>query len=280
MTGNILHNRLGWTMIAVLLFLRIPFTIAMTYFSPLDSQLGVTIFHLGTYLLTVLLIWWERKDLSLMHLDPLAIIIIILFKPAQTLILQSLGIHAPVAFPQAAAILLWIMAFGLLLALWLNGHLMNKIDGRLWAWIAFGLFLGTAFSALRNLNMIQIQAILGRPSQVSLPAVATSTGMAFLYQIGFAAVSEEPLFRGFLWGYLHRLGWKEVWIWLAQAAVFVSAHLYFKDALPFNFWVVVPLAGLILGLFAWRTRSIAPGMIAHAAYNAGTYLVLLRILSF
>jgi membrane protease YdiL (CAAX protease family) len=117
-----------------------------------------------------------------------------------------------------------------------------------------------------------------RTSPVSLPSVVSSTGLAFLYQIGFAAVSEEPLFRGFLWGYLRREGWREAWTWLFQAAVFTSAHMYFMDALAFDFWIVVPLAGLILGLFAWRTRSIAPGMLAHAAYNASAYLILLRLL--
>jgi membrane protease YdiL (CAAX protease family) len=112
-----------------------------------------------------------------------------------------------------------------------------------------------------------------------LPSVATFTGRAFVYHLGFASISEEPLFRGFLWGYLRRLGWKDIWIWPAQAAIFMSAHLYFIDALPFEFWIVVPLAGLILGLFAWWSRSIAPGMMAHAAFNASVYLILLRLLN-
>ncbi len=279
MYGRLLHQSVGWLIIAVLLLLRIPFTLAMTYFSPIDGQWGVTIFHVGTYLLTALLIWWERNDLATMHLDSVAVLVIIAFKPLQTLVLQSLGINSPVTFPHTMSILLWMIAFGLLAALWLSGHLLGKISGGTWVWVFSGLVLGIAFSALRNLDSFQSNATLSRPSQVSLPAVAASTGMTFLYQVGFASVSEEPLFRGFLWGYLRRLGWKEFWIWLMQGAIFVSAHWYFKDALPFNFWVVVPLAGLILGLFAWRTRSLAPGMMAHAAYNAGAYLVLLRLLS-
>jgi membrane protease YdiL (CAAX protease family) len=103
-------------------------------------------------------------------------------------------------------------------------------------------------------------------------------GSGFLYQLGFAAVSEEPVFRGFLWGYLRKLGWREIWVWLAQAGLFMSAHLYFRDALPFNFWIVVPSAGLIFGLLAWRTRSIAVGMMSHAAYNGGVYVILLKLI--
>jgi membrane protease YdiL (CAAX protease family) len=78
---------------------------------------------------------------------------------------------------------------------------------------------------------------------------------------------------------LYRCGWKEIWICFVQAAIFMSAHLYFKDALPFEFWVVVPLAGLILSLLAWRSGSIDPGMLAHAAFNGSAYLIFLKLLN-
>src|SRR6266498_588434 len=243
---NIFHRRIGWLAIAMLLFLRIPFTIAITYMFPSDRYTGPAIYHVGTYLLTAFLIWWERNDLAIVHLETLTLVIIVLLKPIQTLVLKSLRIETPLTFPHPVGLLLWVIGIGL--------------------------------SALENYNVFQADAMVNSPSPVSLSSIAASTGTAFLYQLGFASVSEEPLFRGFLWGYLHRSGWKEGWIWLAQAAVFMSAHLYFRDALPFEFWVVVPLAGLILGILAWRSRSVAPGMMAHAAYNAGAYLILLRFL--
>jgi membrane protease YdiL (CAAX protease family) len=141
------------------------------------------------------------------------------------------------------------------------------------------LFIGFVLSTLLNLGIFQSNAGFTGHDYTALSSVTTSTGAAFLYQLGFAAISEEPVFRGFLWGYLRRSGLREIWVWLAQAVLFMSAHLYFKDALPFNFWVVVPAAGLLLGLLAWRSRSIAAGMLAHAAYNAGVYVILLKLVT-
>ncbi len=57
----------------------------------------------------------------------------------------------------------------------------------------------------------------------------------------------------------------------------MSAHVYFINAMRYNFFVVVPAAGLLLGLLAWLSRSIAPGMLAHAGYNASIYVILMPL---
>jgi len=253
---RILHDRIAWLAVVALLFLRIPFTIVRTYMFPSDNPVGPAIFHVGTYLLTAFLIWWERKVLSNFHIDPLALAVIILLKPVQTLALKSMNIDTPLTFPHPAGILLWVIAVGLIIALWVGGYRPKKIGTKAWAWLGFGLLTGLALSVLDNYRVFLASANMNGPSPVSLSSVATFTGRAFVYHLGFASISEEPLFRGFLWGYLRRLGWKDIWIWPAQAAIFMSAHLYFIDALPFEFWIVVPLAGLILGLFAWRSSSV------------------------
>ena len=93
----------------------------------------------------------------------------------------------------------------------------------------------------------------------------------FLYQLGYAAISEEPVFRGFLWGYLRRSQWKEKWIWLFQAGLFAIAHFHFLRYPGRHFisvLFIIPIAALVFGLAAWRTRSIAASMAAHAANNA------------
>ena len=105
----------------------------------------------------------------------------------------------------------------------------------------------------------------------------TSTGMIFLYHLGFAPLNEEPLFRGFLWGTLRQLKWKEIWIWLFQAVLFTLAHIYFASQYPLLFWLYIPGAALLLGLLAWRSRSIAGGILAHAMINAATYVVVLSL---
>jgi membrane protease YdiL (CAAX protease family) len=82
-----------------------------------------------------------------------------------------------------------------------------------------------------------------------------------------AGIGKEPFFRGFLWGSLRKTGLKDIWIWLAQAGLFWLGHAYALLYTPFSFWLIVPVGGLVLGLLAWRSRSIAPSMVAHGLAN-------------
>ena len=86
-------------------------------------------------------------------------------------------------------------------------------------------------------------------------------------------IAEEPFFRGFLWGALRRAGWEDVWIWAFQAALFWLAHIYWLGRSPVSFWVV-PLGGLVFGILAWRSRSIAVSMVAHGLVNGVMQMVL------
>jgi membrane protease YdiL (CAAX protease family) len=273
------HQVIAWLAIAVLLFLRIPFTIFITMIFPIDTQWGPAVFQVGTYFLTAFLVWWERERLPEFHVDTLALAIIILFKPVQTLTLKYWNIDTPITFPHLPGLMIWAIAAGLILVLWLGGYRPSRIRKSELGWLALGLLAGLTMSSLFNIGSFSVDIHQVNHDYVQLSSAFTSIGMAFLYQLGFAAVSEEPLFRGFLWGYLFKLAWKEKWIWLFQAVVFLIAHLYFAFSVPYNFWIVVPIAGLVFGLFAWRSRSLAPGMLAHAAYNASTYVVVFRLIN-
>jgi membrane protease YdiL (CAAX protease family) len=270
------HRTTGWAAIAMLLFLRIPFSVFITYAYPSDEQWGPAIFQVGTYLLTAFLIWWERDALAEVHLDTLALLTILLFKPIQTLVLKYLGIDIPLAFPHPVGLLMWVIAAGLALAMWRSGYKPAPVRRSSLMWLGGGLSVGLLISVLPNLGVLLANA---RPGGYTAPVslVTTTAAAGFFYQLGFSAVSEESLFRGFLWGYLRKAGWRERWIWLVQDGLFAAAHLYFKDGLPFHFWITIPALGLLFGLLAWRSRSITAGMMAHAAYNAGVYVILLAL---
>ena len=79
------HQIVGWVLLAGLLFLRLPFLAGIILFTR-PGWLEPA-FQIGTYLLTACLIWWERDRLTDFHIDILALGIIILFKPIQTIIL-------------------------------------------------------------------------------------------------------------------------------------------------------------------------------------------------
>ena len=268
------HRRIGWLAIVLLLLLRIPYSIVLTYASVPSTGWGPALFELATYFLTAFLIWWEREDLAAMHVDNLAVALIVLFKPAQTLLLRYWGVDTPLTFPHPAGLLIWVASLTLVVVLWRSTHRAAPVSKAGSAWLAAGFLAGVVLSAAANLEVFRHTQDL-----IPMPSVTASTGLAFFYQIGFAAVSEEPLFRGFLWGYLRRSGWSNLWAWLAQAVLFMLAHLYFINGLQFQFWILVPAAALILGLLAWRSRSVAPGMLAHAAFNSGAYILLLNALA-
>jgi membrane protease YdiL (CAAX protease family) len=80
------------------------------------------------------------------------------------------------------------------------------------------------------------------------------------------AVFEELAFRGVIQSALERVvEWREAW--LIQAALFSVLHLT-PLAFPSHF-----LMGLCFGYMRTRSRSLYPGMLLHAAWNA---LVLLQ----
>jgi membrane protease YdiL (CAAX protease family) len=92
-----------------------------------------------------------------------------------------------------------------------------------------------------------------------------------------AAVSEEPLFRGILWGFLKNKGMKDLWICVIQAALFWAGHIYYIGT-GVNFWIVHPLAALVLGLIVWKSKSITHSMVLHSSMN--TFMDYLRFVPY
>jgi CAAX protease family protein len=87
-----------------------------------------------------------------------------------------------------------------------------------------------------------------------------------------APIVEELTFRGLLYGTLRRR-WRPLTAGLASALVFAVAHGYGVWGFASVLW-----SGL---LWAWayeRTRSLLPGMLAHALNNLTTAITLLELL--
>lgn len=75
-----------------------------------------------------------------------------------------------------------------------------------------------------------------------------------------ASISEELLFRGFLLTTLERT-------MQPIKAIMISACLF--AAVHFNPWWIITIwiAGFLMGLLAWRSRSIFPPMVVHGINN-------------
>lgn len=233
---------------------------------PLWLQLA---FQLPSYLLTAILIWWERDRLPEYHIDGLAIVIIVLFEPVEILIRAFDARTAPdIGYPLWASASFLAIALGLAIALWRERSRLPPLPIVGFRHIAIGLLAGLALAVvLAYPTSFQLRG-LGLSYPVASPGVLGALARGLLVQLGWAAIIEEPLFRGFLWGVLRKAGWKEVWVWLSQAFLFWIGHIYYLRDAPVSFWLIVPSGALILGLLVWRTRSISASMAAHAAVNS------------
>ncbi len=270
------HQHVGWLILILLLLLRIPYTIAIIYLLPIENQNGSAFYEVSTYLLISFLIWWERGSLNRFHIDGSALFLIVFIRPLQTLILSYWKVDSPLALPHPLGLALWGISVGLLMALWRSGFKPTRVNARSLLWILGGVFLGIGLSIAENFQSFwpAIYHAFTTPSKVELTPVLYSTSINLLYHLSFAPINEEPLFRGFLWGYLRQLKWKESLIWPFQALLFTSAHVYLAHQFPIMFWVFIPLAGLLFGLLTWRSRSIAAAILAHGMLNGSVYFLI------
>lgn len=261
------HQKIAWAALAGLLILRIPFLAFLQLFQVRRIWID-PVWQTGTYLLIVFLVWWERKKLADFHIDLFVIMLIVLLKPLQTLILNYWGYNDMMAFPKPLSLVIWGAAIVLALLVWKDRSLFPRMQKYSIAWFVIGLLAGLGTAILLGYHWsIMFEKTTGSVFLFSKSTIS-AIGVNFLFQMGMAAISEEPVFRGFLWGYLHKLHWTDPKIWLFQTVLFTFAHIYALNVFPVSFWVIVPVASLVLGLLVWRTRTLASSIAAHGIINA------------
>ncbi len=265
------HRRTSVTLLLVALLLAVRLLVwggvrLIVHDQPLWLQLA---FQLPTYLIISILIWWERGRLPEYHIDGLAIVIIVLFKPVEILIRAFDARTAPdLGYPLWGNACFLAIALGLAGALWRERSRLPPVRMVGFRHLAIGLLVGLALAVvLAYPTSFQLRG-RGLTYPVASPGILGALARGMLVQLGWAAIMEEPLFRGFLWGVLRKAGWKEVWVWLSQAFLFWIGHIYYLREAPVSFWLIVPSGALVLGLLVWRTRSISASMAAHAAANS------------
>ena len=113
----------------------------------------------------------------------------------------------------------------------------------------------------------------------TIDGISTTTAIYYFFYyshhaIGSAGIFEEPVYRGFLWGFLKNIGLSDGQTLVAQAGLFWISHINYIHH-PFTIWITTPIMALVLGFLALKSRSIIPPMIAHVTYNAFISVVAL-----
>ena len=259
-------------LLAALLILRIPFLAGIIVIQGQTPDWVELVFDVGTYLLTVLFLWIERDRLIDYHIGPLALILILAAKPVMPILTFLMGASfAPFSFPKPVSFSYLAISLGFVLALRLSGWQWKRITGVEFRWLLWGSLAG-----------IGVAFLMGIPMAFTLRSSHTLSGISWAglwlaliripQQLGYAAVTEEPVFRGFLWGVLRKKGWKELGILGFQTVLFMLAHAYYFQNMPLMFWISIPFGALALGFLAWLSRTIASSMAAHSMMNAFGFL--------
>lgn len=244
----------------------IPIVNAWTLFAPKDPVVPPQLLELLLYSSTALMFVLARRGLQAYRIDRFTLVAFLLFgsflriarapsDPWET------GITYCVFLPIALVVVFFAIR---------SRHARGDWAPVQLAWIASGLALGLAFGLVVARTSAGLAGFTSMPepaAQLSLAGIA----FTFSFAMGHSAILEEPVGRGFLWGFLEQRNWKPAVIWLVQAAVFWVSHLRYIES-PFTFWAALPIGGLMFGWLSWRSGSVAAALLAHAAYNTvGAY---------
>lgn len=102
----------------------------------------------------------------------------------------------------------------------------------------------------------------------------------FVVSMGTAAVIEEPIFRGFVLGYLvNRRRWRASAAVLMQAFLFWILHID-TPGFRYAFWISVPLIGITYGWLTVKTKRLAPSIFAHGLHNTVAAILLVSYLGY
>ena len=93
--------------------------------------------------------------------------------------------------------------------------------------------------------------------------------LQFRHAMGHSAIIEEPVFRGVLWGYLRKKGWRDQRILWFQTVLFWFAHVRHYSK-PHIFLITMPLGALLFGWLAWKSKTLAGSLLAHGLFNASS----------
>jgi uncharacterized protein len=204
---------------------------------------------------------------------------------------NAVGYHAgrgqavPLAVLAASAVGLWVgLAGAPVVVSWRKGtkSLARDFGLRVGAWwdIPAGLAIGAvAQYALIPLLYLPAELVdphirhrLSQPAQQDTGAVHSQVALTLallLLAVG-APIVEELFFRGLLLRSLLVRTSPPLAI-IASALLFALAHF---EALQF---AGLAAFGVVLGALAWRTGRLAPGIAAHAAFNAGAVITLTHL---
>ncbi len=254
-------SRLG-SLLAAYLLVRVVLANAWPLLAPASvARQGNDVIEASMYILIALMVVSRRHELALFHIDRPAVLIFLVFGTLLRTSPESDAVRVLVSYAPFLFAASW-----LLYSLWRGGAIWPLPSWGLAKSVLAGVLVGVCLGAVSA-----APTLIAHWEGAIRPGAAAITGMAIggslVHFMGHSAILEEPVFRGFLWGYLKNRAIGERWILLVQAGLFLISHARFIGRST-TFWITVPLGALAFGWLAWKSRSVTPSLIAHTVYNS------------
>lgn len=232
----------------ILLFLRIP-VLFMGTFGIIPEEISLVVFLVVTYLVTAVFIVNYKNELCNYNITRSSVMVFLLAPIFSIMTMED----DPTGYLKS---LISIVA---LIALNSKGYFKSsenkkfKFINIILVLISIGIFI---FLQKYILN-----------KSIDVRAINLSEFMStFFFQISFAAVSEEPLFRGLIMGELMKKDIHPFFIILIQGGIFWLSHIYYINT-GLNFWIIHPVVSILLGVVAYYGKSITNSMVLHGLLN-------------
>lgn len=136
-----------------------------------------------------------------------------------------------------------------------------------------GILLGLVIGSCLDVVSYKLQNSINFGSLSITQLIGTILKFSFSIPYYFAksAVLEEPIFRGYLYGYLTNRKVKFLPYLLIQTSIFMICHTNYIHK-PITFWVVLPLSSIILGISVKLSKSLVLPIWIHTLLNSSKLL--------
>jgi membrane protease YdiL (CAAX protease family) len=131
--------------------------------------------------------------------------------------------------------------------------------------------------AIGTVAILSLVYIFINPFHGSLPQnLATYVINKSVFELSFVTVIEEVFFRGLIFGYLIKCGYKENTSLFVQAIIFWGSH-YMNMANPTLFFIIIPLFTLSATLIIKKYKMLYMSIFMHTLLNvfAGILIAVL-----
>jgi membrane protease YdiL (CAAX protease family) len=135
--------------------------------------------------------------------------------------------------------------------------------------ILLGLVIGFSLVVIRY--TLENTFEIGTLSLSQVIATILQFSLSITYYFAKSAVLEEPIFRGYLYGYLTNRRVKFISYLIIQTIIFMICHMNYINR-PVTFWVVLPISSIILGVSAKISKSLILPIWIHTLINSSILL--------